>query len=168
MPLPFLCSNLDVYLPPHPPKPKPLLPHTHPQTLGWRSKYKSWGPHASQRLWGQETSSLAIAHWWEQTTRKKMGRLSFWTQEDSVLLLTVQQSGGASHLPGKPNQTSLPTPKGWTLKSKFSHSPQRKKTYSRQHAFPKWGLFLTLSWCHTIRDWVHVSVPFRSEAPLYP
>lgn len=165
--LPFLCSNLDVYFPPHQPNPKPLLPHTHSQTLGWWSKYKSWGPHASQRLWRQETSPLVIAHWCEQTTRKRMGCLSFWMQEDLVSLLTVQQSGSVPHLPGKPSQTSLPTPKGWPLKSKFSHSPQRKKD-SRQHAFPRWGLFLTPSRRHTVRDRVHVSVPFRLEVPLYP
>lgn len=132
--LPFLCSNLDVYLPPHQPKPKPLLPHTHSQTLGWWSKYKSWGPHASQRLWRQETSPLVIAHWCEQTTRKRMGCLSFWMQEDLVSVLTVQQSGSVPHLPGKPSQTSLPTPKGWPLKSKFSHSPQRKKTLDNVHS----------------------------------
>lgn len=135
-----------------------------PQTLGWWSQYR--GPHLTQGPWGRRLLPWLLL----PDVRKQLEkRWSIWASEckkiQTFYLLIAEQNGNASYLPRKPNQTLLPTWNGRTLKSKFNHLPQRRKSYSRQCAIPRWGLVPTSSLCHTIRDWV--SQYHSGWRPLY-
>lgn len=87
----------------------------------------------------QETSSLVIASWCEQTPNKKIGHLSFRTQKDSVLLMTAHLPGRAGILPTSlESQTRHSCPHGrsglWHPSSVIH--PQRRKSYSGQCVIP--------------------------------